>query len=101
MSKDFLPETSVHTPMQVADYGLKAIQNMQNNRHRSVSLGISGIKDYFAPLRPGQVCGIIAQTSNYKSGFLDCIEKTAAAALSAQKRDEVLVHITVEELDEE
>jgi hypothetical protein len=98
----FDPRTAVYTPPEVSQYGLAAVKNIKANQHRALSIGMAEIRDYYAPLMPGQLSAVIAQTSNYKSGFLHFLEKVAAAQLIAQGRtDEVLVHISVEEIIEE
>jgi replicative DNA helicase len=99
---EYDPKTAVYTPTEVATYGVEAIKKARENKLRGIGINIAGIRDYFAPLMPGQVCGIIAQTSNYKSGFLHFIEHEAAKLLVEQKRtDEILVHVSVEEGVEE
>lgn len=98
----FKPTTAVYTPPEVTQYGLAAIENIKNHSQRALSVGMAGIRDYFAPLMPGQLSAIIAQTSHYKSGFLHFLEKVAAGQLMAQGRNnEVLIHVSVEESIEE
>jgi len=102
MSKpEFSPATAVYTPPQVAAAGVAAIEKMRHSSTRSIGIGIPEIRDYFAPMLPGQVCAVIAQTSNYKSGFLHSIEHLAAQQLGAEGRDEVIAHVSVEEGIEE
>ncbi len=99
---EFDPKTAIYTPAQVATYGLEAIEDMQKAQTRLLGLGIPGVRDYFAPMMPGQVCAVIAQTSQYKSGFLHCVEHHVAKQLQREKRDnEILVHVAVEECVEE
>lgn len=91
-----------YTPSEVAAYGLKAIEEVQKNAHRAVDCGIPGLSGYLAPLRPGQVLGIVGQTSHYKSGLLHLIEHNAALQLKEAGRDkEIVVHVSVEEGVEE
>lgn len=98
----FKPATAVYTPPETVVYGQNEILKIQSDATRALSVGISGIRDYYAPLRPGQLSAVIAQTSNYKSGFLHFIEKLAAHQLMEQGRnDEVLIHVSVEESIEE
>jgi len=100
--RDFDPANAVYTPQQVATYGLEAVRAARDDKARSIGVDIAGLRDYFAPVRPGQICGILAQTSNYKSGFLRFIEHGAAKQLAEEGRpDEILVHISVEECVEE
>lgn len=102
MSEPFEPTTAIYTPNQVASYGLKAIEAARDNKARGLRLGIEQIDGYFAPLMPGQVCAVIAQTSHYKSGMLHFIEHNAAQQLVDEKRDdEILIHVSVEECVEE
>lgn len=98
----FNPQTAVYTPPEVSQYGISAIQDIKDNAQRALTIGIAGIRDYYAPLMPGQLSAVIAQTSNYKSGFLHYLEKVAAHVLMIQNRtDEILIHISVEESIEE
>ena len=102
MSKEFDPQTAVYTPQQVATYGVQAVQAARDNAARGLGINIAEIRNYFAPVMPGQLCAIIAQTSHYKSGFLHFIEHEAAKQLTAEGRDdEIIVHVSVEECVEE
>jgi len=96
------PKTAVYTPQQVATYGLQAIRNARENATRGLGVNIADVRDYFAPVLPGQVCAVIAQTSHYKSGFLHFLEHAAARQLTDDGRtDEIIVHVSVEECVEE
>ena len=98
----FKPANAVYTPAQVSTQGVEAIEAMRKAKTRLLSLGIAGIRDYFAPVMPGQVSAVIAQTSQYKSGFLRCVEHNAAQQLKVDGRtEEILVHVSVEECVEE
>ena len=102
MSDKYDPSTSIYTPQQVATYGVAAVQAAKDNATRGLGINIAEIRDYFAPVMPGQLCAIIAQTSHYKSGFLHFIEHQAAEQLVKEKReDEILIHVSVEEGVEE
>ena len=100
--KQFKPPSAVYTPAQVSTYGVEAIEAMRKAKTRLLGLGIAGVNDYFAPMMPGQVCAVIAQTSQYKSGFMHCVEHNAARQLQVDGRTaEILVHVSVEECIEE
>ncbi len=59
---------------------------------------IPTINQYFAPLLPGELCAVIAQTSNYKTGFIYAWQEYAAQQLEADGRtDEIIIHVSVEE----
>lgn len=97
----FDPKTAVYTPPEVATYGRQAIQSVKENERRGLGVGLADIRDYFAPVRPGQLAMLFAQTSNYKTGMLHYLETMAARQLERQGRDEILIHISVEENIEE
>lgn len=102
MTKEFDPRSVVYNPQEVAAFGLVAIRKMRDQKERGARLNIAEIRDYFAPVLPGQVCAIIAQTSNYKSGFMHFWERELATQLMEEERyDEAVIHVSVEEPVEE
>lgn len=98
---DFNPKTAIYTPAQVTTYATERIRYIEQNAHRALHFFVPGIDQYFAPLLPGQVCSIIAQTSNYKSGFMHAWEFATATQLKNEGRDEIIIHVSVEESVEE
>lgn len=93
---------AVFTPAEVSQFTQEWIAKLAENKDRAIGLGINAINDYFAPLMPGQLCAVIAQTSHYKSGFMHSWERALAYQLMAQQRnDEIIVHVSVEESVEE
>lgn len=100
--KTFDPKSAVYTPPEVTDAGLQAIDDVVKNERRGLGFGIPSIRDYFAPLRPGQLALLIAQTTNYKTGTLHFLANYAAWQLQQQGRtDEILIFVSVEENIEE
>ncbi len=99
MTQDnFEPASAIYTPAEVSTYAKQQIEWMRDNQHRAIRFFIPGMDQYFAPLLPGQVCALIAQTSNYKSGFMHAWERAVADQLEREARlDEVVVHVSVEE----
>lgn len=98
----FVPKRAVYTPAEVSKAGLQAVQKIQKTQGRGAILDIADIKEYFAPLLPGQVCAVLAQTSNYKSGFMHFWERSLAEQLQREGRtDEAIIHVSVEEIIEE
>ena len=99
---EFDPSTVVYTPPEVSNYGLEAIRKVRGNTTRGARLNISAVRDYFAPVLPGQVTVVLAQTSNYKSGFMHFWERTLAEQLIEEGREEeAIIHVSVEECVEE
>lgn len=94
---------SIYTPAEVSAYTSEHVASLEKRKERAVEFPIKLIgKDYFAPVLAGQLVAIIAQTSQYKSGFMHFWERTLANQLMADGRDdEVIVHVSVEEVVEE
>lgn len=91
-------QTAAYTPAESAKYAVQAIESAYENRDRKLGLDIPGIVEHFAPVGPGDLIAIIAQTSNYKSGFMHMWERMLAEQLLTQRReDEVIIHISNEE----
>lgn len=101
MSEKFEPTSAVYTPPQVATYGIQAIEAVRKNAVHAIPLPIAEVRDYFAPMLPGQLCAIIAQTHHYKSGFLHFWEHEIARLLSQNGDPRAVIHVSVEECVEE
>lgn len=93
----------VYTPDTAANVAVQQARKMKDNQHRAVPLGLGGeLGDYFSPMLPGQVCAIIGQTSNYKSGLRDAIITAQAKHLTDSGREgEAILEISVEDTVEE
>ena len=98
----FDPSKAAYTPSETSAYGLKAIEEIRDKKDKAINLGLEFMEEYFAPVRPGQVAGVVGQTSYYKSGLLHLIEHKAASQIRAQGREgEAVIHVSVEEGIEE
>lgn len=100
-NKQFNPSKAIYTPPEVSQFGRQHIDWVKDNQHRALNFFVPDIDQYFAPILPGESCLVIGQTSNYKSGFLHAWELAAAHQFQKQLRDEVIVHVSVEETVEE
>jgi len=100
--KEYDPKNAVYTPDESSAYAIEAIERIRNSKRRAANLDIAQIRDYFAPVLPGQVTAIIAQTSHYKSSFMHFWERQIARQLITEGRDdEAIIHVSVEECVEE
>lgn len=95
------PASAVYTPSEAITYGIQHVERQRDGKQRAVKFPIPVVDNYFAPLLGGQIMAIIAQSSNMKSGFMHFWERELAKQLLAEGRDEVVVHISVEETVEE
>lgn len=97
MSKDPDIRHAVNTPAETARKTVARIKKMEAERERAMPLQLPQIGNYFAALTPGELCGVLAQTSNYKTSFKAWWERNLAAHLKHQGReDEVIFHIDTE-----
>jgi len=101
---EFDPKTAVYTPTQVATYGLESARatGAAVRDNLGINIPITDLIAYVPPVLPGQIMAIIAQTSNYKSGFLHYVEKANAIRLhESGMKDHIIIHVSVEENIEE
>ncbi len=89
------------TAAEAMTASLTELQNIRQRQGRAINIGVPILRDYFAPLLPGQVCAVIAQTSQYKSGFLHCVARHTMLQLAEQGRNDIIIHVSVEESIEE
>lgn len=93
---------AVHTPQEAAAAAVAAVERIEKLKVRGIDFPLANIASYFAPLLPGQLAIVLAQTSNYKSSFVRWWERHAAHQLMREERaDEVIIHVSTEELVEE
>lgn len=93
---------AVFTPQEAAAAAVASVEKIEKLKVRGIEFPISTIGDYLAPLLPGQLCVVLAQTSNYKSSFVRWWERRAALQLMEHDRaDECIIHVSTEELVEE
>lgn len=92
----------IYTPQQAATAAFSEVETLRSESHRAVEFPVPVINEYFSKLLPGQICAIIAQTSNYKTGTIDFWAESLARQLQRQGRtDEVILKVSVEDTIEE
>ncbi len=94
-------KTNVYSPHEAAMLGKSLAQKASEHSQFGIDLHIQGtdpaIREYFAPLLPWEICAIQAQTHNGKTMFVNFWERQIARQLSIQKRDEIIIHVSLEE----
>lgn len=92
---------NVYSPHDTGMLGYKQAQKAAEHAQFGIELDIKGtdpsVKDYVAPLLPWEICAIQAQTSNMKTYFVNWWERKIAEQLNRQERDEVIIHVSLEE----
>jgi hypothetical protein len=96
-------QTIAFAPQDAANIAHEKAKELAAMAHKGIEFPIPEIASYpFAPLLPGQLCVILAQSSNYKSGFMDFWKDSIAAQLDRQERiDEAVFYVSVEDMLED
>lgn len=96
-------QTIAFAPQDAANIAQLKAKELADMSYKGIEFPIPEIASYpFAPLLPGQLCVILAQSSNYKSGFMDFWKDQIAEQLKRQKRDdEAVFYVSVEDMLEE
>ena len=94
---EFKERNAVFTPAETSSLGVERVREMEASKHRAMPLDINEIGAYLAPLMPGDLCAVQAQTSNYKSGLINSWEHSLAKYLQSKGREnEVIIHVDTE-----
>jgi hypothetical protein len=101
MTGDFVPQYYTFNAAEAASIGLEELARIQANQQRSIPLSVPGLSDYFANLMPGQMCQVIGQTSNFKSGFIRMWANQIADFLAKGQRKAAIVYVSLEDTIEE
>jgi len=96
-------QTIAFAPQDAANIALEKAKELAAVAHKGIEFPIAEIASYpFAPLLPGQLCVVLAQSSNYKTGFMDFWKDEIAKQLDRQDRDnEAVFYVSVEDMLEE
>lgn len=99
--KDF--QLVAFAPQDAANIALEKAKELAQAAHKGIEFPIPEIAAYpFSPLMPGQLCVVLAQSSNYKTGFMDFWKDHAAGQLGTQERtEEAVFFVSVEDMLEE
>jgi len=100
-NQDF--STVVFSPQEASTRAEKKARALRDVAHRGIEFPLPEVATYpFSPLIPGQLCIIVAQTSNCKTAFMDFWKDEAVKQLARQKRrGEAIFYISVEDTLEE
>lgn len=104
LERGFMPSihgSNIYAPNETSQLGIDQSQRAEDARNLGIELDIKGttpsVKEYFAPLLPWEICAIQAQTSNGKTMFTNFWTRQIAEQLRRQKRDEVIIYVSLEE----
>jgi hypothetical protein len=94
-------KSNIYAPNEVSTLGYEQTKRAAEHAQFGIELDIKGtdpaVKDYIAPLLPWEICAVQAQTSNGKTMFTNFWERQIPAQLKRQGRDEIIIHVSLEE----
>lgn len=92
---------NVYGPHDSAMVGYEQAKRAAEHSQFGIRLDVEGtdpaVGEYFAPLLPWEICAVQAQTSNGKTTFVNFWERQIVKQLREQKRDEIIIHVSLEE----
>lgn len=96
-----MPDSNIYGPHESSMLGLAQAKRAAEHSQFGIELDIKGtdpaVKDYFAPLLPWEICAVQAQTFNGKTLFTNFWERQIVGQLKRQHRDEIIIHVSLEE----
>ena len=93
------PEETVFSPNQASSLAVASVKNRQTSADIGIKTGITSIDKIMLPMRPGELITVIGFTSNYKSGLMTYIAKSAEHQLVGP--EDIVVYISWEQSVEE
>ena len=84
----------VFSPADVSNLTLKAVEEIKSTVGKGVRTGIDTLDHDLLPLRAGELVVVMGYTSNYKSGFMNYIIKSA---IKQREPDEIVIKVTWED----
>ena len=88
---------TVYSPQQVAKLAIEALEDLKSS-DVGITSGITSLDDVMLPFRPGELIVVMGFTSNYKSGFMNWLIKSA---IRQCKENEIVIKVTWEDSVEE
>lgn len=101
--KDKADSQTVFSPQQLSTRAMRQLQKRRETGDMGIVSGIPDLDNLFGPLIPGELIGVLGNTSNYKTGLMMHYARQAQAQILARKLDdkEIVVYCTWEQTIEE
>lgn len=87
----------VYTPNDIARLTLRTVEQRIVNKGQGLRTNIASLDKILMPFFPGELVGVMARTSNYKTGFMQYLARQFVKQIDAQADDkEMVVYVTWE-----
>ena len=104
MTKQYLhkpePENVVFSPQQASVLAVQSVEFRRDIKNAGLKTGIADLDHDLLPMRGGELISIIAFTSNYKTGTMSFIAKSACEQIDAEA-GEIVIYLSWEQSVEE
>lgn len=94
------PSEVVFSPQQASVLAVKSVEMRRDVKNSGLKTGIADVDRDFLPMRPGELISVLAYTSNYKSGTMSYIAKSACDQID-QAAGEIVIYLSWEQSVEE
>lgn len=87
----------VYTPNDIARLTLRTVEHRIENKGQGLRTNIASLDKILMPFFPGELVGVMARTSNYKTGFMQFLARQFVAQIeAAAAENEMVVFVTWE-----
>lgn len=87
----------VYTPNDIARLTLKTVEQRIENKGQGLRTNIASLDKILMPFFPGELIGVMARTSNYKTGFMQFLARQFVRQIEAAgSANEMVVYVTWE-----
>lgn len=97
-TKEEVYRALVYSPPETSTLGQRHVEKASSLSRSSLPFFVRGeMSSYIAPVLPGEIAFVLAQTHNYKTGFLNAWQTHHVNALmKSERNNEVVVHVDLE-----
>lgn len=94
------PENVVFSPQQASVLAVKSIELRRDMKNAGLRTGIHDLDNVLLPMRSGELIAVMAYTTNYKSGFMSFLAKSACDQIE-DENGEIVIYLSWEQSVEE
>ena len=94
------PENVVFSPQQASVLAVKSIEIRRDAKNSGIKSGIVDLDATLLPMRTGELISVMAYTTNYKTGFMSYLAKSACEQIDVES-GEIVIYLSWEQSVEE
>ena len=90
-----LAPDSIYSPDMVSTMAVQEVEYYHNEP--GIKTGYANLDKVMNPMRPGQLIPVLGFTNHFKSGLMDGLSQNAAAQISLQDTESIVIYVTWED----